>query len=360
MAKGWKLVLDFVKDGDFMSNQEKSTTLSAAGSPSVKYLYRGKGVAGKAAVLTALPLVLLLVLAVEHELLVNKQPFFQGKLLFKQIVEGLPVFYVVAIGLSLVYRRFRGWLLDKAPLIAAFIGFVIIWDLVTLKFALLPLPYFPSPGVVVGTLINERATLAISALYSLRLLFLGYFVGLLVGLPTGIVMGWSPRFHYWVNPALKLIGPIPATAWIPIAMVVFPTSFTASIFLVALSCWFPITVMTWTGIANVNKAYYEVARSLGGSEWYLIRHIAIPAALPTIFVGLFMGLGMAFVTLVVGEMLGVKAGLGWFVTWAQGWAEYGKVYAALIVMAVLFSGIITVLFAIRDKVLVWQKGLIKW
>ncbi len=69
---------------------------------------------------------------------------------------------------------------------------------------------------------------------------------------------------------------------------------------------------------------------------------------------------MAFVTLIVGEMLGVKAGLGWFITWAQGWAEYGKVYAALLVMAVLFSGIITLLFSVRDKVLVWQKGLIKW
>ena len=73
-----------------------------------------------------------------------------------------------------------------------------------------------------------------------------------------------------------------------------------------------------------------------------------------------MGLGMAFVTLVVGEMLGVKAGLGWFITWAQGWAEYGKVYAALLVMAILFSSIITLLFRFRDRVLVWQKGLIKW
>ena len=73
-----------------------------------------------------------------------------------------------------------------------------------------------------------------------------------------------------------------------------------------------------------------------------------------------MGLGMAFVTLVVGEMLGVKAGLGWFITWAQGWAEYGKVYAALLAMSILFSSVITLLFRFRDRVLVWQKGLIKW
>ncbi|WP_425057816.1 ABC transporter permease [Sporomusa carbonis] len=120
-------------------------------------------------------------------------------------------------------------------------------------------------------------------------------------------------------------------------MVVFPTSFAASIFLIALSCWFSITVMTWSGVANVSKSYYEVARSLGADEWYLITRVALPAAMPSIFVGLFMGLGMAFVTLVVGEMLGVKAGLGWIIAWAQGWAEYSKVYAALVIMALLFS-----------------------
>jgi NitT/TauT family transport system permease protein len=56
----------------------------------------------------------------------------------------------------------------------------------------------------------------------------------------------------------------------------------------------------------------------------------------------------------------VKSGLGWYVSWAQGWAEYGKVYAALIIMAVFFSTIMTLLFKVRDRVLVWQKGVIKW
>jgi NitT/TauT family transport system permease protein len=69
---------------------------------------------------------------------------------------------------------------------------------------------------------------------------------------------------------------------------------------------------------------------------------------------------MSFITLVVGELLGVKAGLGWYIQWAQGWAEYAKVYAALLVMSVIFSGIITLMFRARDKVLVWQRGLIKW
>lgn len=341
-----------------MTKQENLATTPTAG-PYPVGSWRGD-LNIRAIIITLLPLIFLIILNLEHRLLPNKQSFFQGRVIYSQFLYLLPVLYTGGLVLAWRHAQFRGQLGRKAPLLSAFIAWIIIWDLVTLKSALLPLPYFPSPGVVLSVLISEREALAVSALYSLRLLLLGYSIGLCIGLPTGILMGWSPRFHYWVNPALRLIGPIPATAWIPIAMVVFPTSFTASVFLVTLSCWFPITVMSWSGIANVNKSYYEVARSLGASEWYLIRHVALPAALPTIFVGLFMGLGMAFVTLIVGEMLGVKAGLGWFITWAQGWAEYGKVYAALIVMSVLFSSIITLLFRFRDKVLAWQKGLIKW
>jgi NitT/TauT family transport system permease protein len=143
-------------------------------------------------------------------------------------------------------------------------------------------------------------------------------------------------------------------------MVVFPTSFWASVFLITLAVWFPVTVMTSSGIANVQKSYFEVARTLGATRKYLIFKVAIPASAPTIFVGLFMGLGAAFLTLIAAEMLGVKAGLGWYITWAQGWAEYSKVYASLIVIALLFFGIITLLFRIKDHFLVWQKGLLKW
>lgn len=307
-----------------------------------------------------LPFLLAVILYGEHQLLPDKQAFLQGRLLFSRMLAALPLLYVAAGGVACIWPLLRRYLLDRAPLMAAGLVFITVWDLLTLKTGLLPLPYFPSPGAVFAVLVNERVMLFWSTIYSLRLLFIGYFLGLLAGLPTGVLMGWSPRFQYWVNPLLRLIGPIPATAWIPIAMVVFPTSFTASIFLIVLSCWFPITVMTWSGIANVNRSYYEVARSLGASTWYLISRVALPAALPTIFVGLFMGLGLAFITLVAGEMLGVKAGLGWYINWAQGWAEYAKVYAALLIMAVLFSTIITVLFRLRDRVLIWQKGLIKW
>ena len=82
--------------------------------------------------------------------------------------------------------------------------------------------------------------------------------------------------------------------------------------------------------------------------------------MPHVFVGLFMGLGTSFAVLIVAEMLGVKAGLGWYLQWAQGWAAYANMYAALLIMAFLCSGLITLLFRLRDRLLSWQKGLVRW
>jgi NitT/TauT family transport system permease protein len=79
-----------------------------------------------------------------------------------------------------------------------------------------------------------------------------------------------------------------------------------------------------------------------------------------VFVGLFMGLGNSFAVLVVAEMLGVKAGLGWYLQWAQGWAAYSNMYAALLIMALIFSSLLTLLFRLRDRLLAWQKGLVRW
>src|SRR6266536_5891333 len=225
---------------------------------------------------------------------------------------------------------------------------------------LLPMPYFPGPAAVLRSLISDRALLLDSTWHSLALLLSGYTVGVLVGLISGICIGWSSPVRYWGMPILKIVGPIPATAWIPLAMVVSPSAIVSAAALIALAVWFPVTMLTASGISNTRASYLDVARTLGAGRGYLIFRVAIPAAIPNIFIGLFMGLGASFLTLVVAETVGVKSGLGWYVSWAQGWAEYGKVFAALVIMAAFFSTIMTMLFKVRDRVLVWQKGVIKW
>jgi NitT/TauT family transport system permease protein len=250
-------------------------------------------------------------------------------------------------------HRLSPWLIALALFFAA-------WEAVTAKFGLLPLPFFPPPQAILEVVIDDRGLLGAGIFASFRLLATGYLLGAAVGFVTGVAIGWSRLAGYWIHPVLRFIGPLPATAWLPLAFFVFPSSFSASIFLIALATGFPVTVLTWSGVAGVNSAYYDIARTLGASQRFLVLKVAVPAAMPHVFVGLFMGLGNSFAVLVVAEMLGVKAGLGWYLQWAQGWAAYANMYAALLIMAFLCSGLITALFRLRDRLLSWQKGLVRW
>ena len=185
-------------------------------------------------------------------------------------------------------RRVGPWLLV--------LGIVaVVWQVTTAKLGFFPRLYFPPPQAIVDAYTDDGSLLLESLAYSLRLLALGYGIGAMLGFLSGLAMGWSPTVHYWLHPVLRVIGPVPATAWLPIVFVVFPTSFTASIFLIALATWFPVAILTWSGVRGVGRNYYDVARTLGATDRFLIWKVAVPAALPSIFVGLFMGLGASFV-----------------------------------------------------------------
>ena len=178
------------------------------------------------------------------------------------------------------------------------------------------------------------------------------------GYVGGVALGWSKPFAYWGMPILKLIGPVPVTAWIPVTFYFFPTTFDASVFIVALASGIPVMILTSSGVASVNRAYYDVGRNLGAKPWYLVSRIAIPSALPHTFVGLFMGLYYSFAVLVVAEILGAKWGLGWYISFQTNYSGYANVYATLVIMSLLCAGLVKLLFSVRDRLLVWQKGFI--
>jgi NitT/TauT family transport system permease protein len=246
-----------------------------------------------------------------------------------------------------------------APWLLALSALALTWQLTTAKHSLLPMPYFPPPQSILDAFESDGKLLLESVFYSLRLLILGFALGGSLGFLSGLAMGWSKRVNYWLHPLMRTIGPIPSTAWLPIIFVIVPSSFGASILIMAIAAWFPVTFLTWSGVVGVSRNYYDVARTLGANDRFLVWKVAVPAALPSVFVGIFMGLGMSFVTLLAAEILGVKAGLGWYITFAQGWAAYAKVYAALAIMAILFSGLITLLFRVRERALSWQRGLVR-
>lgn len=257
-------------------------------------------------------------------------------------------------GRALRLLRPAGQWLVAAPLLLG------VWEILTAKLGVLPSPFFAPPQSLIEVYSEDWSRLGISTAYSLRLLVHGFASGGIVGFLVGVTIGWSRVAGYWVHPVLRFLGPVPASALLPLAFFFAPSSYAAAVFLIALATAFPVAVLTWSGVASVSKSYYDVARTLGASESFLILRVAIPAALPQVFVGLFMGLGAAFSVLVTAEMMGVKAGLGWYLQWSQGWAAYSNMYAALLVMAILCSSLITLLFKVRDRALSWQKGTVKW
>lgn len=275
------------------------------------------------------------------------------------LVIGLAV-YLVFVLLSLGNAKIKEKLVYKANFIAGAVLFLNILNLVTLKFTLLPVLYFPSLDRILEALVKERMLILKCLAYSARLLFTGYLFGAFFGFATGILVGFSKKANYWIMPVIRVLGPIPSTAWIPLVLVCFPSAVSASSFLIALAVWFPTTIMTSSGISNVPNAYFEVSGTLGAGRFTQIFSVGVPAAMPFMFLGLFNGTCSSFITLVTAEMIGAKYGIGWYVNWQKEMLSYANVYAGLIVIAVVFSVLITLLFRVRDKVLVWQKGVIKW
>ena len=249
------------------------------------------------------------------------------------------VVYLIFYAVSLFRPSLREKLEYKAYFYAGAALFLNILNLLTVKFAILPVLYFPSLDRVFGVLFEDSAFLAKCLAYSARLLFIGWFCGAIV---------------------VRVLGPIPSTAWIPIVLIAFPSAVSASAFLIALAVWFPTTVLTSSGIAAIPNAYFEVSSTLGASSFYRIAKVGIPAAMPHMFLGLFNGTCSSFITLVTAEMLGAKYGIGWYINWQKEMMAYANVYAGLIIIAVTFFILITLLFKFRDHVLAWQKGVIKW
>jgi len=263
-------------------------------------------------------------------------------------------------GVSFFLKNFRAKLEHSGPFWGGVGVVVAIIDIAIGKYALLPVLFFPKYDNILAMFFEGYDIILKCIWHSTKLLVLGFVYGSVIGFITGVFLGFSKKFNYWVNPYIKLIGPIPATIWIPISLTIFPTPFGASVFIVALSVWFSVALMTSSAIQSVPQAYFEVSRTLGASGAFQVFRVGIPAAMPSIFLGVFYGIINAFLALMTAEMFGAKYGIGWYISWQKAMLVYSGVYAGIIVIAVYCMLILTLLFKFRDKILNWQKGTLKW
>lgn len=271
----------------------------------------------------------------------------------------LAVTIVLAV-VSIFWEKLR----DRLEYRGAFIGGVFVFltflNFVTAKWMLLPQLYFPSIAKIFNVFFEDRELILTCIQSSFLLLLKGIIIGFIVGMACGIAVGWSKRANYWIYPVIRILGPIPSSTWTPLALVVFPSAKGAAIFLIAFGVWFQITILTASGIQSVKKAYFEVSSTLGATNIQNLFKIAIPAASPSIFLGFFNATCSSFVALMAAEMIGCKSGLGWYVNWQKTMLSYPNVYAGLIVVAVFCYILVTLQFKVRDRLLSWQEGVVKW
>lgn len=277
-----------------------------------------------------------------------------------RIVLSLMVVLYVVTGVFSSFNKDRKKKYKKRMQFRFAVGIALaLWDLFGTKLQLLPQPFFPGPAGIIEAFLAESEFILQNTLYSLRLFAMGFSLGVVLGVGTGILIGWFPKVYYWIAPVLNITGVIPAVAWMPFALTLFPTPFTAAVFLIVICVWFPVASLTASGVQSTPKAQFEAARTLGGNTSYLVFHVAIPHAMPQIFTGINTANAFAFTTLVMAEMMGQPGGLGYYINASKVWSAYYKVFAAIIVMAILFSLITKAVGLIEARVLRWQRGLVK-
>lgn len=279
--------------------------------------------------------------------------------LYRAILAGLIAVYAVSGIRSFSDKDKRKKFCKNAAYRFALGIALAIWDIGGTKLQVFPQPFFPGPAQVCEAYLADGSYVLQNTLYSLRLYAAGFSCGVILGVGTGILIGWFPKVYYWVFPVLKITGVVPAVAWMPFALTLLPNSFTAAVFLIVICAWFQIAFLTAQGIQSTPKQSYEAARILGSSPVDLIFHVAIPHAMPDIFTGISSANAMAFTTLVMSEMLGQPGGLGYYINQSKVWSAYYKVLAAIVIMAVLFSLINHIIERIQKHTLRWQEGVVK-
>ena len=205
--------------------------------------------------------------------------------------------------------------------------------------------------------INDDAysqTLHIHLLASLSRVYGGFAMALIVALPLGMLIGRITLVRQLVDPTLQILRPVPVTAWLPLAMIIFGLGPRSAVFLVFLGAFYPILVNTIFGVRSVEPRLFEAASMLGCSGPAQFFRVVLPAALPSILTGMRLGLGFAWVVIVVGEMTGVQTGLGAIIMEARQLSRTEIVICGMIVIGTVGFLSDRLVMLIGRRLLAWS------
>jgi NitT/TauT family transport system permease protein len=230
-----------------------------------------------------------------------------------------------------------GRLLRRALSLAAC---VLAWHLAStrhLDLGVMTFQNVPSPEEVLAAAqeLLESQKMLPHLTASMSRVLSGFLVAAVFGVGLGLVIGRSRIAEDSLLPPLEMLRPIPAVAWIPLSILIFPSSELSMIFITFTGALFPILLNTIHGVEAVDARLIASARSLGSGRRALFTEVILPAAAPSIFTGLSIGMGTAWFCLVTAEMIAGQFGIGYYT-----WASYTIQNYAEIVVGMLLIGLL--------------------
>lgn len=247
---------------------------------------------------------------------------------------------------------YRPSILDHVNALVSILGLVFVWWLLAVNGAINSLPGpFPSATAMASML--PTAEFHSSVIASLRHIFIPYLLATVLAVPLGVAIGLSLTFRDLIFPSLEMLRPVPPIAWIPIAILVLPTTLASIMFITFMGAFFPILLNTIQGVKRVEPDYVKAVKCLGGTKRDVVRQAVLPAALPSIHTGLVVGMGLAWVNLVAAEMI-ADAGLGRLIWVAYTTGNYPNIVAGVIFVGLLGYASSTIVRWIGRRQISWN------
>jgi ABC-type nitrate/sulfonate/bicarbonate transport system permease component len=235
------------------------------------------------------------------------------------------------------------------------IGLLLVWELL-LQLGFGDRRFIPAPSDIAVRFVHLTASgeLGWHVAVTLYRVFAGFLVGSLPAIAVGLLMAMFRPVRIFVDPLIAALFPIPKIALMPLLLLAFGFGDASKIALVAIAVFFPVVLNTYTGAANIDRIYWDVAKNYGASRTVLFTRIVFFGALPTIFAGLRIALAVSFIVLVASEFVASKTGIGYLIWSSWELLQVDTMFVGIVTVGVL--GLITsVLFQeIERKVIPWK------
>lgn len=218
------------------------------------------------------------------------------------------------------------------------VAFVVAWEAFVRARGIPPI-YLPSPSSISTYLFRMIAdgSILIHLGVTLLRILVGFLVAAVTGVAAGVLMGMSPTLARMADPWIAALYPLPKISLIPLLIIWLGTGEAYKIVISAFTAFFPIVINTYAGIRQADPGLVKAAEDLGANRRQVQTKVVIPAAIPSIFAGFRLGMGVTIILVVAAEMIGGsrQSGMGWLLINAGQVMETEKVFAALIVLAVV-------------------------